>query len=93
MFGSHPSEAITDAMQRYVVPGELVEGSYVSSHSWRKTGASILWWDNAGMVAVLAYGGWAPSDRTYRTVMRYVDKQYANTPHMTELMDAYHTER
>jgi hypothetical protein len=26
-------------------------------------------------------------------VMRYVDKQYANTPHMTELMDAYHTER
>ena len=93
MFGSHPSEAITDAMQRYVVPGELVEGSYVSSHSWRKTGASILWRDNAGMVAVLAYGGWAPSDRTYRTVMRYVDKQYANTPHMTELMDAYHTER
>ena len=93
MFGSNPSNAITEAMQKYVRPGELAPGTFVSSHSWRKTGASILWRDNAGMVTVLAYGGWAPGDRTYRSVMRYIDKQYANTPHTCELLDSYHVER
>ena len=89
MFGKHASTAITEAMQTYLRPGEVAPNTYVSSHSWRKAGASVLWVKRAGQLMLIAYGGWATGDRSLRTIARYVDTQYVPTTATAQLMDAY----
>lgn len=88
LFGTNPSVSITKAMQTFV-SGDLAPGTFVSSHSWRKAGASILHIMNVSMLRIIAYGGWSANARSLQSIIRYVDHQYIPTLLVQQLMDGY----
>ena len=89
--GNTPSKAsdeLTKAMDKLLVSGMaeafmMGEGSHISSHSWRKAGASALAAAGATWQAIKLWGMWAST----LSAERYIDNKYTVGPDVRLLFD------
>lgn len=81
------SDAISTWMDKTLLKDVLAPGTFVSSHSWRKAGASVLCVTNRPLTEIIAYGGWKPGPHVHQTISRYVDTQYVVTTGTRQLFE------
>ena len=89
LWGTAParvSDAISGAMNRLMaddIQSTLPTGTFVSSHSFRKAGASILYCMRVSTFAIRVWGGW----RTITSPALYCDPAYSLSPQIQQLFD------
>ena len=81
LWGEDPkrvSDLVTNAMNRLLDSNALfiAPGSFVSSHSWRKTGASAFAALNGDWHVIKRWGHWLPSN----SAESYINDRYQNDP-------------